>query len=283
MADHPALAAGAVAVITGAASGIGRAAAMKLAARGMRVCLADVAAESLEAAVEEIAGLAANGLEDVMHQHCDVGDPVAVARFRDTVYERFGTVNLLMANAGIGPMSRVLEAGTAWHRIIGVNLWGVIHTAQTFVPQMLESSEPGAVVCTGSKQGITCPPGNAAYNVSKSGVKSYTEALAHELRQHEGCAISAHLLVPGFTFTGISTGAGGAKPAAAWTPDQVVDFMIERMAAGDFYILCPDNDVTREMDNKRMAWGMGDLIENRPALSRWHPDWKEIFERYMAS
>ena len=283
MADHPALAAGAVAVITGAASGIGRAAAMKLAARGMRVCLADVAAERLETAVDEIAGLAENGSEDVMHQHCDVGDPVAVARFCDKVYDRFGTVNLLMANAGIGPMGRALEAGKNWQRIISVNLWGVIHTAQAFVPRMLEGGTPGAVVCTGSKQGITCPPGNAAYNVSKSGVKTYAEALAHELRQHEECAISAHLLVPGFTFTGISAGAGGPKPAAAWTPEQVVDFMIERMTAGDFYILCPDNDVTREIDNRRMTWAMGDLIENRPALSRWHPDWKEAFERHMAS
>jgi hypothetical protein len=61
-----------------------------------------------------------------------------------------------------------------------------------------------------------------------------------------------------------------------------VDFMMERIAAGDFYILCPDNDVTREMDEKRMAWAMGDVIENRPALSRWHPDYKDAFGAYMA-
>jgi NAD(P)-dependent dehydrogenase (short-subunit alcohol dehydrogenase family) len=178
-------------------------------------------------------------------------------------------------------MGKVLEAGPAWSRIMHVNLWGVIHVAQAFVPRMLEAGAPGAVVCTGSKQGITCPPGNAAYNVSKAGVKTYTEALAHELRQHAGAAVSAHLLVPGFTFTGISANSGGPKPAAAWTPEQVVDFMVERMSAGDFYILCPDNDVTRAMDNKRMAWAMGDLIENRPALSRWHPDWAEKFASYM--
>lgn len=281
MADHPALAAGGVAVITGAASGVGRAAATLLAARGMRVCLADVAADTLETSAEQAAGVATNGADDVLHQRCDVGDADAVSRFRDAVYDRFGAVNLLMNNAGIQPVGRVLEAGPAWHDILGVNLWGVINGSQAFVPRMLADKAPGAVICTGSKQGITCPPGNAAYNVSKAGVKTYTEALAHELRQQPGCPISAHLLVPGFTFTGISENPDGPKPAAAWTPEQVVDFMIERMNAGDFYILCPDNDVTREMDNKRMAWAMGDLIENRPALSRWHPDWKDAFARHM--
>jgi hypothetical protein len=76
---------------------------------------------------------------------------------------------------------------------------------------------------------------------------------------------------------------GGEKPAGAWTPEQVADFMMARITAGDFYILCPDNDVTREMDEKRMAWAMGDVIENRPALSRWHPDYKDAFAAYMKS
>ena len=71
------------------------------------------------------------------------------------------------------------------------------------------------------------------------------------------------------------------KPDGAWTPDQVVAFMVESLGNGDFYILCPDNDTTRDIDNKRMAWTMGDLIENRPALSRWHPDYQEKFEVYM--
>ena len=85
---------------------------------------------------------------------------------------------------------------------------------------------------------------------------------------------------PGFTFTGMSGRA--EKPPEAWTADQVVDFMIARMAEGDFYILCPDNAVTREMDNKRMQWAMEDIIKNRPALSRWHPDHKDSFAKYMA-
>jgi NAD(P)-dependent dehydrogenase (short-subunit alcohol dehydrogenase family) len=139
------------------------------------------------------------------------------------------------------------------------------------------------VINTGSKQGITQPPGDTAYNVSKSGVKALTEGLAHTLRQQTGGRVSAHLLIPGFTYTGMVAAHVPAKPAAAWTAEQVVEFMLERLAAGDFYILCPDNDVTRAMDEKRIAWMAGDLIENRPALSRWHPEWEGPFREWMES
>jgi hypothetical protein len=93
--------------------------------------------------------------------------------------------------------------------------------------------------------------------------------------------VTVHLLIPGFVFTDLTRGNRTEKPAGAWTPDQTADFMMERLADGDFYILCPDNDVTREMDEKRMAWAMGDIIENRPPLSRWHKDWAKAFEEYM--
>jgi short-subunit dehydrogenase len=126
-------------------------------------------------------------------------------------------------------------------------------------------------------------PGNPAYNASKSAVKSITEALEHDLRNTEGCQVSAHLLVPGFTYTGLVREFLPEKPDSAWVPDQVVAFMVESLERGDFYILCPDNDVTREMDNKRIAWAMGDLIEARPALSRWHPDYLAAFEAFMKS
>jgi NAD(P)-dependent dehydrogenase (short-subunit alcohol dehydrogenase family) len=143
---------------------------------------------------------------------------------------------------------------------------------------MLAQGTPALVVNTGSKQGITTPPGNYAYNVSKAGVKVFTEGLAHELRASGGGQISAHLLIPGFTFTGMTGRA--EKPEGAWTGEQVVDFMLEGVARGDFYILCPDNEVTRQMDERRTAWAAGDIIENRPALSRWHPDYKDAFERF---
>ena len=217
-----------------------------------------------------------------------VAAPTDVARFedlerlRETALAAFGHVSVLMLNAGIGlNPGGAFKNLEAWKRLMDVNLWGVVQGAHAFLPAMAEAGRPGFVIVTGSKQGITTPPGNAAYNVSKAALKAFTESLQHELRTTEGCRLSAHLLVPGFTYTGIMASRIPEKPPGAWTPEQVVEFMLESLARGDFYILCPDNDVTRAMDEKRMAWAMGDLIENRPALSRWHPDWKDRFEAFL--
>jgi hypothetical protein len=168
-----------------------------------------------------------------------------------------------------------------WQRILGVNLWGVIHGSQAFAPGMIARGREGLIINTGSKQGITTPPGDPAYNVSKAGVKAFTEALQHELRNTEGSRISAHLFIPGFVFTGLTANGRTEKPAAAWTPEQTVDFMIERVEAGDFYILCPDNDVTRQLDERRILWAAGDIVDNRPPLSRWHPDYAEAFAAFV--
>ncbi len=187
----------------------------------------------------------------------------------------------LMNNAAIGGGGALLGDPDRWRRILDVNLWGVINGVQAFAPAMSRQTEPSAIVNTGSKQGITTPPGDTAYNVSKAGIKVVTEALAHDLRNIEGSKVSAHLLIPGFTFTGLTAAAGAPKPAAAWTAEQVVEFLLASMAASDFYILCPDNDVTRDMDERRILWAAGDIIENRPALSRWHPDYKAVFAEFM--
>ena len=216
-----------------------------------------------------------------MTMETDVGKAEDLARLQAAVTERFGGTDVLMNNAGIGPDTGVLGPADAWARILEVNLWGVIRGTQAFVPGMLARGRPGLVVNTGSKQGITTPPGNPAYNVSKAGVKVFTEALAHELRNTEGARISAHLLIPGFVFTGLTKGDRREKPPAAWTPEATVDFMLERLGAGDFYILCPDNDVPRALDERRIAWSAGDIIENRPALSRWHPDFAEAFAAFV--
>jgi NAD(P)-dependent dehydrogenase (short-subunit alcohol dehydrogenase family) len=202
-----------------------------------------------------------------------------VHQLKAVAYAAFGEVSVLMNNAGIGGGGGPWENYDRWRRVIDVNLWGVVNVVQTFAPAMIGQNTPGAIVNTGSKQGITTPPGDTAYNVSKAGVKVLTEALAHELRNTKGCSITAHLLIPGFTFTGIT--GRSEKPPEAWSAEQVVDFMIAAMAKGDFYILRPDNAVTREMDEKRIRWAADDLIENRPALSRWHPDHKDAFERFM--
>ena len=197
------------------------------------------------------------------------------------VRNRFGGTDILMNNAGIGPDSTSFGPLEHWQRILAVNLWGVIHGTQVFAPRMIERGRPGLIINTGSKQGITTPPGNPAYNVSKAGVKALTEALQHELRNTAGHKISAHLLIPGHVFTGLTARGRTEKPAGAWTPEQTVDFMIERVEAGDFYILCPDNDVPRQLDERRILWAASDIVENRPALSRWHPDYAEAFADFV--
>src|SRR6202012_4608385 len=281
MALHPALTAGRVAVITGGASGIGLAAAERFASMGLKVCLADLSAEALERAAEIAA--AVSGRDAVLTVPTDVSRLESVQALRDAVYARFGEVAVLMNNAGTSPGGGPYEHIDRWRRGLEVNLWGVINGVQTFTPSMLAQRSECTIINTGSKQGITCPPGDTAYNVSKAGVKVLTEALAHSLRNEEGARISAHLLVPGSTFTGMTSGGRTEKPPGAWVPDQVVDMLIESMGKGDFYVLCPDNAVTRAVDERRIAWAAGDIVENRPALSRWHPDYKQAFERFLNS
>ncbi len=279
---HPALQSDRVAVITGAASGVGLAAAEAFVRLGMKVVLADANAAALESAEAHIAD-AAGDKSLVRACVVDVGKLEDVERLRDFAYEGFGEVAVLMNNAGIGGGGGVFGDLAKWRRLVEVNLWGVVQGMNVFAPAMIKHGTPGAIVNTGSKQGITCPPGDTAYNVSKAGVKVATEALAHELRNIEGCKVTAHLLIPGFTFTGMTRPGGGDKPAGAWTSGQVANFLIERMSAGDFYILCPDNEVTREDDAKRILWAAGDIVENRPPLSRWHPDYKAAFAEYAKS
>jgi NAD(P)-dependent dehydrogenase (short-subunit alcohol dehydrogenase family) len=278
----PAIRAGNVAVITGGASGIGLAAAKTFAALGMKVAIADLGAERVRQAANEVAGSANISAGDVLGLECDVSKSGDLAALAKAVTERFGKApSVLMNNAGVGNNpGKPWENLDAWRKLIDINFWGATNGVGAFAEDMIPSGEPGLIINTGSKQGITTPPGNLAYNVSKAALKTYTEGLAHELRNTPGCQVSAHLLIPGFTFTGLTTGAT-EKPAGAWTGQQVVDFMLESLACGDFYILCPDNEVKRPTDEKRMAWAIGDIIENRPALSRWHPRHKEAFEQYM--
>ena len=277
--NHPALAPNRVAVITGAASGIGLAASAKFAAMGMKICMADLGRDALDAAAARVSAAAAKP-DDVRAFAVDVSSLEDVRRLKTSVYDAFGEVAVLMNNAGTGGGGELFGDPARWRRILDVNLWGVINGVQAFAPDMIRQGTAAAIVNTGSKQGITCPPGDTAYNVSKAGVKVVTEALAHELRNTEGCRVTAHLLIPGFTFTGMTKGSRTEKPPAAWTPEQVVDFMLTSMGKGDFYILCPDNDVPREMDERRILWAAGDIVENRPPLSRWHPDYKDAFAKF---
>jgi NAD(P)-dependent dehydrogenase (short-subunit alcohol dehydrogenase family) len=272
MSQHPAIQPGNVAVITGGASGIGLASARKLSGLGMKVVIVD----HDEAAVQD-AG--ASGPFAVLTG--SVADPAVLQSARELAAP-LGDVTVLMNNAGVGRGGHAFQNPDRWRTVIETNLFGVLNGVQAFTQQMIDHAKPAVIVNTGSKQGITCPPGDTAYNVSKAGIKVLTEGLQHTLRNISGCQVSAHLLVPGSTFTGMTARSGAQKPPGAWWPDQVADFMLERLAAGDFYILCPDNDVTRETDNARMDWAMDDLIENRPPLSRWHADYKDAFAAFLA-
>jgi NAD(P)-dependent dehydrogenase (short-subunit alcohol dehydrogenase family) len=280
MTQHPAVQAGRTAVITGAASGIGLAAAQRFAGLGLNVVMADRDEAALARAGEAALASAAVGAR-VETATTDVADYDQITRLRDLALDRFGDVAVMMNNAGLSGGGHAFANREGWARLLAVNLGGVINGVQAFTQAMIDQNRPSVIINTGSKQGITTPPGDTAYNVTKAGVKVLTEGLQHTLRETPGCQVSAHLLVPGFTFTGMTRRAA-EKPAGAWTASQVIDFALERLAAGDFYIICPDNEVTREIDNARIAWAAEDITQNRPPLSRWHPAWKDAFAAYMA-
>lgn len=281
--NHPVFADEKTAVITGAASGIGLATAKKLAAFGMNIVLADLPGEKLAAAEKAVATHAARGGKAVMAIATDVSVVEQLIALEEKATAHFGPVHFLMNNAACHSGSTMLGPQQIWDRVMNVILMGVINGSRIFMADMIAHGEPALIVNTGSKQGITTPPGDPAYNVAKAGVKVFTEALEHELRNLDGSQISAKLLIPGFVWTGLTSQGRTEKPNAAWTPEQTVDFMLDSIDRGDFYILCPDNDVSRPTDEKRMAWAIGDIIENRPPLSRWHPDYKDRFAAFLKS
>jgi NAD(P)-dependent dehydrogenase (short-subunit alcohol dehydrogenase family) len=278
---HPALTAGRAAVITGAASGIGLATAVRLASLGLKVALADLPGAALDAAAENVAKVAKSGSVDVRAVPTDVSNIDAVRRLRETAFDTFGDIAFVMNNAGVEGGGGPYENYAGWQKLLSVNLWGVINGVHEFAPALINQKKPALIVNTGSKQGITTPPGDTAYNVTKAGVKVTTEALAHALRNEPGCRVTAHLMIPGFVFTGMTARGRTEKPDDAWSPEQAVDFMLASLERGDFYILCPDGAVTRDMDERRMEWAANDIIQNRPALSRWHPDYKDAFDAFM--
>lgn len=280
MSSHPVFTPGAVAVITGAADGIGLAAAQRYATFGMHVLMADRHADKLmteSAALKPVA--AAHGAE-VEAMVVDVGRFDEVMALKTHAYQRFGRVDVLMNNAGTSQPSSAWAELDHWRHIIEVNLWGIVHGVQAFTAAMLAQNTAGLIINTGSKQGITNPPGNPAYNVSKAGVKALTESLQHELRNTPGARLNAHLLVPGYTYTGLTRQRVSSRPAGAWLPEQVVDYMLDAIARGSFYIICPDNEVSRADDARRMRWAAGDMADDRPPLSRWHPDYQQAFKDF---
>lgn len=265
---------GNVAVITGAGDGIGLAAAQRMLALGMKVVAADIDQEKLDK-------LHAQWPSDVYVVRTDVSRRESVAELARFVAERAGPVSLLFNNAGVGGGGDILADFDGWKKVLDTNLLGFVNVFQNFLPAMLDGNLPGVVVSTGSKQGITNPPRNTAYNVSKAGIKSLAEGVAHTLREHSKGRISSHLLIPGFTYTGMIARHVPEKPASAWSAEQVVEQMLAGIHAGDFYIWCEDNETPREVDMRRLRWAVDDIVNNRPPLSRWHPDFVEEFDVFL--
>ena len=188
MQTHPALAPGRVAVITGAAGGIGLAAARRFASLGMKLCLADLSADALARAAAEI------GAKDVLAVPTDVGKLESVQALKDKAYAAFGEVAVLMNNAGTAPGGGPWDHIDRWKRVLDVNLWGVIHGVQTFAPAMLAQGTAGAIVNTGSVAAVDGQIGQAAYSASKAGVVGMTLPIARDLSR-EG--IRVNTILPG--------------------------------------------------------------------------------------
>lgn len=237
---------GKVAVITGAASGIGLAFAQACAKEGMKVVLADIASESLDAAA---AGLAQSKAEG-MAMTCDVASAEEMEELANVAFGSYGAVHLLCLNAGVagtaGPCWAASEED--WRRDLGVNLWGVIHGIRCFVPRMIEQGGEGHIVATASIMGVLPTPMAASYGVSKAAVVALCEALALELEE-AGSRIGVSVAFPAAVATGIAAslrmeGEEGDRLRASihgemqrgMPPDAVAGQMLEAVRDGRFAV-----------------------------------------------
>ncbi|MEW6268665.1 MAG: SDR family NAD(P)-dependent oxidoreductase [Thermodesulfobacteriota bacterium] len=251
---------GRVAVVTGAASGIGRALAARFAADGMRVCLADVERGPLERAAEEIAAAGA----EILAVPTDVARAADVEALREHVLARFGAVHVVCNNAGVSLGGPVWEASLDdWRWVLGVNLWGVIHGVRTFVP-LLVAQDEGHVVNTASMAGLTSNAGSGVYNVSKHGVVTLSETLYRDLAAR-GARVGVSLLCPSFVATSILDSArnrqrevgGDATRAPApsadarrrivrgLAPSEVAERVVDAIRAERFWVLTHPETVDR--------------------------------------
>jgi NAD(P)-dependent dehydrogenase (short-subunit alcohol dehydrogenase family) len=203
-----------VAVITGAASGIGRALAERCAREGMKVVLADVEPEALTNCEASLRAAGATAL--ALRTDDSRGDEVQALAHK--TLEAFGAVHLLCNNAGVATIGSIWESTLAdWEWVVGVNLWGVIHGVRVFVPIMLAQDTPCHIVNTASMSGLLSMPGSGAYNVTKHGVVSLSETLHRELSER-GARIQVSVLCPGIINTRIMESARNRPAHAALEP-----------------------------------------------------------------
>ncbi|KAL4908280.1 hypothetical protein BDW74DRAFT_147187 [Aspergillus multicolor] len=273
------------ALITGAASGIGFAVAKLCRSRGMHLALLDIDAANLPKAKEVLASTDSSLKTEAYT--IDVGDKAQWANVAAQVQSTFETLDLVLLNAARGTKPRESDAWVGneeyWRQLFDTNVFGPVNGISALLPLLKKEQSTKAIVITGSKQGITNPPGgrNPAYNSTKGAIKILTEHLAHDLRSETSTAhISAHLLVPGWTWTGLMGNVGPTdekdvkKMKGSWAPSQVAEELERGLQKGSFYIICPDDDVDVALDQARMQWACEDILEDRPALSRWEEGWK---------
>jgi len=265
-----------VAVITGAASGIGRALADRCVQEGMKAVLADVEAEPLATAEASLKAFGAT----VLAVQTDVSQVRDVEALAQKTMEAFGAVHVLCNNAGVGTEAAVWESTLAeWEWIVGVNLWGVVHGVRVFVPLMLAQDAECHIVNTASMAGLISGPGLGAYKVTKHGVVTLSETLHHELAER-GAKVKVSVLCPGIVSTRIMESArnrpGGLPPTGPRGPAseerwealrrlvpagmpaaQVADAVFEALRKDRFYIL------THPEGKEAVRTRMEDILQER--------------------
>ncbi len=227
-----------VAVVTGAASGIGRGLAERFAAEGMKVVLADIEEEALAATEREMRAKGAT----VLAVRTDVAKAADVEALADRTIAAFGAVHVVCNNAGVaagGPSWELTPADWQW--VLGVNLWGVIHGIRVFVPIMLAQDSEGHVVNTASHAGLTSTPGLATYTTSKHAVVALSEVLYHELALR-GAKVKVSVLCPMWVSTQIADSERNRPPELSNEPAQE--------------ILTPEMEALRETLRQRVASGI---------------------------
>ncbi len=264
--------AGKTAVVTGAASGIGRALAERFAAAKMRVVLADVEEGPLREFEES---LLERGVETVAVR-TDVRKLESIEELSARTIEAFGKVHILCNNAGVGGGGLTWQTTDAdWQWVLGVNLWGVIHGVRTFLPAMLEHGEDGHIVNTASMAGMVAGPFMGAYNVSKFGVVALSETLFHELKMAQA-QIGVSVLCPGFVSTNIADAARNRPEDLPASPP----------------VLPPDTPQMQDVLRNMIAGGMPPAevadkvfrcIEERRFYVLTHPDMKSAIQARFLS
>jgi NAD(P)-dependent dehydrogenase (short-subunit alcohol dehydrogenase family) len=249
---------GKVAVVTGGASGIGRAMAARFAVEGMQVVIADVEQAALDATAAEL------GVVGVV---TDVRDVASVQGLADQVVARFGAVHLIANNAGVGGGGRIRDCTLEdWNWVLGVNLWGVVHGVQAFLPLLLANPDGGHIVNTASMAGHIAPPGLGPYVTSKYAVVGLSETLAAELEQ-DGAPVHVSVVCPGFVRTNIYTSQRN-RPVDLGPPPERPLFSDETMAMID----------AASIDPAVVADAVVDAVRHNRFWVFTHPDLMDAIE-----